>query len=200
MKTKKDFRTLNYSEFAFFKGCDTGEAKLIFSDILFPNDWHKLILIDGKKVYNPKYVNKSGNPKISAKDYIELHQLKIHFLINSNSHLDNTCQFEYLCDYYNNGIPLQKLREHSQNKTFLKALKFTGKNSIINEIINPEQLLKIQKTWLLSNTYMKNTWSKNCIEFIENTEWALAFLEVNMIYESEFLEQKRKLNPEKELA
>ena len=196
MKTKNDFKTLNYSEYAFFKGCDTGEAKLVFADLLFPNDWDKLVFIDGKKVYNPKYVNKSGNPKISANDYVELS--KLDFTITSNSLLDNTCQFKYLCDYYNNGLPLQKLREYSQNKTFIKALKFTGKNSVINKIINPEQLLKIQKTWLLSNTYMKNVWSKNCIDFIENNDWAFDFLEVNMITKEDYLEQKRRLNPEKE--
>lgn len=198
MKTKDDFKELNINDYAFFKGISVTDAKWVFADIIFPEGWHNLkpdAPFFGK---SNKYVNDKGVPKISTSEMVGYD--KFDFSMNSNSELDKKCQLTYLCNFYNNGIPLQKLREHSQNKTYIKALKFTGKNQVINAIINPNQLLKIQKTWLLSNVYMIKNWSKNCIEFIEHNDWAIGFLKVNMIPEDEYLTQKSRVNQKLESA
>jgi hypothetical protein len=37
-------------------------------------------------------------------------------------------------------------------------------------------------------------WSKNCIEFIAKTDWAIEFLKVNNISEDEISSQKERLS------
>jgi len=69
-------------------------------------------------------ISPKGLPKIKITDKITVS--KIDFKIKSNSNLEGKSRFEYLCDFYNKGIPLNTLREMSESKTFIKALKFTG--------------------------------------------------------------------------
>ncbi|MCT8340520.1 hypothetical protein MG296_10680 [Flavobacteriaceae bacterium TK19130] len=95
---------------------------------------------------------------------------------------------------YNKGIPLSKLQEYSENTAFIEALKFTGKHAIINDIINPEQLLKLQKTWLLKNVYFIKDWSEKCLKFIETTDWAADYLKENGFSEQDIEQQYEKLS------
>ena len=98
-------------------------------------------------------------------------------------------QMEYLCEFYNKGIPLSKLKEYSESTTFTKALKFTGKYLIVNDILRTDQLLKIQKTWLLKNTYYVKLWSVKTTEFINLNSWATDFLIGNGIDSTEINKQ-----------
>ncbi len=185
MKTKTDFKELNFNEYAFFKGCSTTEAKWEFADHVFPENW------EGEE----KYLTKTGSSKINKNDTVDYNSLD--FTIRSNSILEGKCQLGYLCDFYNKGVPLNTLRKYSENPTFVKALSFTGKNQVISDIINPEQLMKLQKTWLLKNVMMKNTLSDNTVKFIENNNWATSFLVSSDVVDEGFIAESKRLYHER---
>ena len=61
-------------------------------------------------------------------------------------------------------------------KLFIKALKFTGSNDILNHILNKEQYLKLQKTWLFANVFEPRYLNEKAALFIKNNEWAYDYL------------------------
>lgn len=178
MRTKKDFKQITYLEHAFFKGCGTSESKYLFADILFPEGWQ----------VDEQYLTKTGLPRIGKSDTID--RKLLDFTIRSNSRLDGKCQLEYLCDFYNKGIPLQKLREYSETKEFIKAIGFTGKNRVIGEILNPDQLRKLHQTWLLKNSYWSIT--EKAIEYEMRNDWALSYMYENGVDVERYEEAKSK--------
>ena len=163
MKTPNEITELNYNDVAFFKNEKTSEAKWDMAHFFY--DTHEMI---------EENLTKSGVPIISISNRVA----KEHFetKIRSCSELDGLNMIDYIIETYNKEIPTSTVKEFCESLAFSKALKFTGKHSIINEILNDEQLLKCQKYWLFKNTYNKNNWSKNCVSFINSNEWSVDFL------------------------
>ena len=83
---------------------------------------------------------------------------------------------DVVIDTYNKGISKSNLMEFSINKSFIKALEFTGTHKILNDILNREQLLILQKSWLRRNTYHVRVWTPKCIKFVLENDWAPEFL------------------------
>ena len=173
MKTFKEIKKLNFNDLAFFKGYSTTDAKWEIAPLL----------------YSPENIKttKKGSPIVGVSEFFDV--ANFDFSMRSNSKLDGQDQMEYLCEFYNKGIPLSKLKEYSENTTFTKALKFTGKYLIVNDILRTDQLLKIQKTWLLKNTYYVKLWSVKTTEFINLNSWATDFLISNGIDSTEINKQ-----------
>lgn len=167
MITYQEIPDLNFNEYAFFKGIPTTDAKWEFAHIIFPKDWLK------KDNYD-KYFTKSGNPKISVNDRVS--KDKFDFTMTSNSALDGTCQMKYLCEYYNKGVTIQKLSEFSQDSALNKAMRFSGKKSIVELILNSDQLNKLKKTWLFNGCYSSRQFTDNIVKFIMSNDWAKEFL------------------------
>lgn len=80
-------------------------------------------------------------------------------------------------------------------------MRFTGKYSIVNKILNSSQLRKVQGSWLIKNTYMVNRWSDKTIDFINKNKWCAEFLNLNLITNEEIESQIRmydmRKNPKK---
>ena len=163
MKTPKQITELNFNDIAFFNECSTSEAKWSMADFFYSPD---KLLDDG--------LTKSGTPKIKVTDLLPKSQFETQ--IRSNSNLEGENKIDYIIKTYNIGVPLNKLREWSENKVFIKALRFTGKYSIINTILNTDQILRVHKSWLLANTYDISYWSKNTVLFINSNKWANDYL------------------------
>jgi hypothetical protein len=164
MKTQNEITKLNFNDIAFFNEISTTDAKWSMAHHLFGSEKHL-----------EENLNKSGSPKISNKEYLD--KALFESEIKSNSELDGINRIDYTISIYNKGVNLNKLREFSETKAFINALKFTGKYTIINEILQDEQLLKLQKSWLLANTYLINRWSKNTVLFIKKYDWSIEYLE-----------------------
>lgn len=168
MKTYKDIKQINYNDLSFFKSIKIEEAKFFIASVL--------------EAYRPNSIefNKSGSPRVKVTDLIKVEDA--HLKINSCSNLDQKNLIEYYVNYFNNGVPIQKLREYSMNKQYIKALKFTGNHTIVNDILNRKQLRKLQETWLLKNCLFINRFSKNTVNFIiENESWSIEYLLNNNI-------------------
>ena len=193
MKTKNDFTELNYNEYAFFKGVSTTDAKWEFMVHIFKKDWWPKHEEAIKNKVASKYLTKAGNPRITAKDLVSIKDLDFTMRSNSPS-MDGKSRFEYLVDYYNKGIPLNSLREFSDKDGFIKAIRFTGKDTVINDILNPDQLIKLQKTWLLRS--FEHGILDTAIRFEDANEWASQYLYENGIDMDRFYKAKdRLLNP-----
>lgn len=155
MKTHKDIKNLNYNDIAFFTGKSVLDCKWLIAGIL-----------------NIEEVTAKGYPKIKITDTVP--KEKVDFTMRSNSLLDGEDQFEYLCNHYNKGTTINNLFNFSENKTFIKKIDFNGKHTILKDILNPDQSLKLQKTWLLKNlgNYRNNVLTDNAYKFIKKHEWA----------------------------
>ena len=154
---------INFNDYAFFKGVSVREAKWVFAEKLF------------KPENIEKNLTKSGVPIIKSDEYISIDDFD--FSMRANSKLEGKSVVKYLFSYYQKGVDMNKLREYSENKSFITALRFTGKHQIVNKMLNTAQLEKLQKTWLLKNIVYKNFYSDNTIKFIINNKWAMGFLE-----------------------
>lgn len=164
----KTITKLNYNDIAFFKGISTTDAKWKMAHHIFK---------DEDELY--KNLTKSGAPKISVKEYLDRSLFDKD--ISSCTVLDGCSEIDEIIKSYNKGIPLNNLRIYSETQSFIGALKFTGKHDILNRILNKEQLLKIQKTWLFKNCYNVHYWSKNTIGFIQSNKWSYEYLETQGI-------------------
>ena len=162
MKTPEQITKLTFNDLAFFRGITTTDAKWEMAHVIF------------KPEELEENLTKSGTPKITAKETVSKSDFETQ--IRSNSILDGKNNIDYLISVYNKGVDLNRLKEYSQNKAFIKALKFTGKNDILNSILNKEQYLKLQKTWLFINVYSVNNYSDKTIQFIKNNKWTLPYL------------------------
>lgn len=160
MKTSKDFTELDFNELAFFAGINAIDAKWEIASTIYPVD----------KIE----VNDKGTPKVTKKDVIKVE--KYDFKMKSNSVLEGKSRLIYLCDYYNKGTDNQHLKTYSESKTFVKAIAFTGTNSVLNEILNREQYLKLQKSWLFTNVYTNHYLTANAEKFIKKHKWAIEYL------------------------
>lgn len=174
MKTKDDIKDLNFQDYAFFKGVSLLDAKWVFASRLFTPENLE--------------TTKTGIPKITASDRLPVKDFD--FTMRSNSLLDGQCQLQYLCDYYNRGVAVSKIMEYSENKSFVKAMKFTGKDSIVNEILNRDQLLKIQKTWLLKNSFYSI--KEVAIKFEISHKWAAEYMTISGVDVDKYGDAKRK--------
>lgn len=155
MKTHNDLKELNYNDLSFFTGKPVLDCKWMIAEILKIDE-----------------VTAKGYPKVKISETVS--KDKVDFTMRSNSLLDGENQFEYLCNHYNKGTTINNLFNFSESKTFIKKIKFTGKHSVLNEILHPEQLLKLQKTWLLKNLgkYRNNVLTDDAYKFIKKHEWA----------------------------
>jgi len=163
MKTSEQITKLNFNDLSFFRNITATDSKWLIYNHYFKSEKD---LKDN--------LSATGKPKIGISDTVDKSAFETKMI--SNSHLDGKNNIDYHIDYYNNGVPLNTLREFSQNEPYRKALKFTGKKQILNDILKPSQLLQLQKTWLEANIYSKKTWSKQTALFIQNTEWAVGHL------------------------
>ena len=156
MQTFKQIKELNYNDISLFLDIPLYSAKF---------------LIEGERCLSNENFEKIT---IGIKDTIsvELVEKPIH----SNSDLDGKGTIETIVNMYNKYTPPSKMMEFGQNKAFIKAVKFTGKHTILNKIMNPEQLLKLQKIWLFANIYGKKRWSKNAAIFTRTNSWAKGYL------------------------
>ena len=179
LKTKNEVQQLNFNDLAFFMGISTSDAKWKMAHIFYNSD---------KEL--SKNLTKTGVPKISVNDYVSKSEFEKK--IKSSTELENKNHIDYHIDFFNKGVSHTKLSEYSQSKSFVKAIKFTGKSSILNDILNRDQMLLLQKRWILSNTYNVRTWSKKAMKFIEDNEWVKSYLNLNMDFDTEYIEQLRK--------
>ena len=165
MKTPKDIKELNINDLDFFEGISLSDAKWKMAKHYYTTDTETLVNL-----------TQAGIPKIPISFYIN--RLEFDKNIRSSSILDGLNTIDTIVKMYNKGIPLNTLREFSESKPFKKALKFTGKHSILNEILNRDNLRKLQKSWLLANCYCvsPNRRSNNTVKFIENNSWSNDFL------------------------
>lgn len=159
MKTYKNFENaeLNYEDLAFFLSIKTAEAKAIINNLL-------------NLGYTP-----AGKPVAKASDRIyaqDIPQLRIR----SNSNLDGKSRLKLICDAYNKGVSIGTLRDWSQNETYIKAVGFTGNMKPAAEILNPDQLRKLQKAWLVENVASNLHLTKQAEKFIKANDWAAEFL------------------------
>lgn len=161
MKTYDQIKTITFNDYAFFKGVSATEAKWAFAGILY------------SKVKDIP-LTKSGSPNINAKE--TLHKDQFDFTMKSNSELDKQDQMRYLCDFYNKGIPKEKLKMYAYNKSCIKSLKIIGKDSIVNQILNDDQYRILQKTWVLKGCYMKFRIDEKCLAFILKHDWTIEYL------------------------
>lgn len=197
MKRYIDISKITFQDYAFFKGVELAEAKWKFAEIINGPSakYATKAQIKAKNLKGYSEITESGTPCIPAKE--TLHKSKFDFSMISNSNLDGKCQMEYLCNYYNSGVPIQLLREFAENVGYKKALRFTGKRTIVNDILNEDQLKKLHQTWLFSNCYEVKFWSKAAIEFIESNVWARGYLIERGISEDIITDQiNRVKNPE----
>lgn len=179
MKTFEQIKTVNHNDISFFLGIPVIDAKFLIELEIFPLTHEK-----------------RGVVKIGINDRIET--MLVEKPIHSNSELDGKGTIETVVETYNKGVTPHKFMEFGQSAGFIKAIKFTGKYTILNEILNPEQLLKLQKIWLFSNVYNKKRWSKNASIFIRANIWAKVYLESRGI-QNVLQEVSNTLDTKKEL-
>ena len=179
LKTKNEIQQLNFNDLAFFMGISTSDAKWEMAHIFYASN---------KEILNN--LTKTGAPKISANDYVDKSQFEKK--IKSSTELDGKNHIDYHIDYFNKGVSRAKLSEYSKNKSFIKAIRFTGKSSILNDILNKDQMLLLQKTWILNNTLYVRTWSKKAMKFIQDNEWVKTYLKEFMDFNEKYAEQLQK--------
>jgi hypothetical protein len=131
MKTPERIKKLNFNDVAFFTEKTVTDAKWDMAHHLFKPE-------EIKDNLTSAYI-----PAIKISDMVDKSAFETK--IKSNSNLEGRNRIDYIIETYNKGVPLNTLRSYAENPLFIKALKFTGKNSILNDILNTEQLLKIQK-------------------------------------------------------
>ena len=158
MQIFKQIKQVNHNDISFFLGIPVIDAKFLIKSEIFP-----LSHLKGQKV------------RIGIKDYIDVSLVEKP--IRANSKLDGKGTIETVVNIYNKGVTPHKFMEFGQNPVFIKAIKFTGKSTIVNEILNSEQYEKLQRIWLFSNVYGKKRFSKNASIFIRTNEWAKEYLE-----------------------
>lgn len=163
MKTFKQIQELDYNDLAFFTGLSPGDSKWEIAANL------------GKKE-----ITLSGIPVIGKEDTIK--PCHYNFTIRSNSRLEGKNKMKYLVKYYNKGTHMHQLMEFSQNETFIKALEFTGKYKILNDILNRKQYLKLQKSWIKSHLLLTNNHvSAKAQKFIKRHSWSRKYLKEQLI-------------------
>ena len=158
MKTFKKIKQVNHNDISFFLGIPVIDAKFLIECEIFPLSQQKR-----EKV------------SIGIKDYVDVNLIEKP--IHSNSKLDGKGTIETVVETYNKGVTPHKFMEFGQNPVFIKAIKFTGKSTIVNEILNTEQYEKLQRIWLFSNVYGNPRFSKNAAIFIATNTWAKEYLE-----------------------
>lgn len=160
MKTYNEIKYLNYQDLAFFSGQSVTDCKFYIAAML-----------------GIKEKNKAGIPKVKISDKIE--RDKVDFTLRSNSELEGADRMKYLCDFYNRGVDPATFMKFGENETFKKHLKFTGVNSILNEILNSDQLRKLQKKWLFANVYGKqrDKIGAKAESFLKQNQWASELVE-----------------------
>jgi len=176
IQTPKKVSKLNFNDLAFLTNKSTSEAKWDMANYLFSSDEEL-----------SENLTKSGIPKVSVNEYLDKSLFETR--IKSCSRLDGLNSIDYIIKTYNNGITIDRLQKYSETPAFQKALKFTGKFTILNNILNKDQLLKLQKSWIYKNTYLIHNWSDNCISFIKENDWSVEFLKSKMIDENEIIKQ-----------
>ena len=155
MKTYNDYKVLNWKELAFFAGITPAKAKHEIASKLFANEQVEF--------------TKAGVPKVKITDVI--HASSYDFSMRSNSKLDSMCRLKYLCDYYNNGTDINRLREYSENPAYIKAIAFSGINTPLNDILNTEQLKKLQKSWFVSHMRGRKYMTSRAKKFLKENPW-----------------------------
>lgn len=160
IKKPAEIEKLNFNDVAFFFNESSGDAK-----------WRIAPFIFGSPKILENNLTKSGVPKISSKEFVFKKDIDIK--IKSCSALDGLNMIDYTIETYNKGIPADRLIKYKDNSTFAKALKFTGKYSILNDILNKEQFLTLKKSWLLQSLYSNNTF----INFQAKNDWAAGFVQ-----------------------
>lgn len=163
MKTPEQITKLNFNDIAFFKNISTNDAKWIIAPYIYESE---------EDIY--ENTTNSGVPKVSKNDFISKNAVETK--IKSCTNLEGRPLIDFTIKTYNENIPLGQLQLFSLKKTFIKALKFTGKHTILNDILNKEQLLKLEKFWLLKNTIYKDNWSEKTILFIGLNTWSFDYL------------------------
>ena len=179
MKTFKQIKQVNHNDISFFLGIPVIDAKFLIKCKIFPLSQSK-----GEKV------------SIGIKDYVDVNLIEKP--IHANSKLDGKGMIETVVNTYNKGVTPHRFMEFGQNPVFINAIKFTGKSTIANEILNTEQYEKLQRIWLFSNVYDKKRFSKNAATFIRTNEWAKEYLESRGIQDideqvSKTLDTKKEL-------
>lgn len=176
MKTFKDLTHLNYQQIAFFKNIPIVDAK-----------WEvvKALKIKSKDLK----VSKKRVPRIKMTDIVPSNA--IDFKIKSNSSLEGENRLEYLTNYYNKGVDMQTLKFLGEHTAFIKKIKFIGKHKILEDILNPDQLKKLQQIWLFANCYNKKKFSKEAVAFINNHDWAAKYLESKGVFEKKTISHEQ---------
>ena len=184
LKTPNEIQKLNYNDVAFLTNKSTSEAKWDMSTYIYKSE---------DEIY--ENLTKTGVPKIGINDLVDKSDFETK--IKSCSALDGLNSIDHLIETHNKGIPTSGLLKFSENPTFRKAIKFTGKYSILNDILNREQFLKLQKSWLFNQTYGKDRFSDKTIKFIITNDWSTEYLTDKGISHDIITEQIEKYNESK---
>ena len=122
MKTYKDFKELDYMELSFFAGISIEEAK----------DFISIHFLKWDRPITKKH-------KIPVEDY--------NFTWKTNTSMGDVNKMKMICDSYNKGVSLGKLREFGENEEYIAKGKFTGRYEVLNYILNREQYNFLKKKW-----------------------------------------------------
>ena len=160
MKTYQEIEYVNYQEISFLRGVSMIEAKNIISNCL--------------EIEKPKI--KDAVAIFKAEKYLRSH----------DDRYDGKGVMQVVVEHYNRGLTSLELQKFANNRAFIGALSFKGRHSILNAILNPDDLLSLQKEWLLKLCDSgKNLVSlkarKNLANFVNDNLWALPFLQENKL-------------------
>ena len=151
MKNHQELTELNFQAVMFFLGKTTEQAKELIYQKGFPT-----CVAAGEKV------------KITPSQMAPLKELEVK-ITSVYPEFDGKGKIEITVEAYNKGVSMAQLKKWSENKGYIKSLKFTGKESILNEILNEEQYKKLQVLWAFAAVYPVAHYTKRQAIFIRTT-------------------------------
>lgn len=181
-KSDMKIKELNYNDLAFFAGIEVREAKEYIAD----------------KLHIKERSEKTGVPKVKRTDMIKA--FEYDFVIRSSTTLDGKNRMDYLMSYYGKeNFDPNVIEKFRKTVAYRKAMRFTGKNTILNKIINPNILKYLQTSWLTKNV-KRVQWSEKALIFIrENREFSYDVI-LKLGITDEQIEEQMKFIEEKESA
>ena len=151
MKTYQELKEINYQAVMFFLGKTTEQAK-------------ELIYQKG----SPTCAASGEKVKITPSHTAFIKDLEVP-LRSVYPQFDGKGMIEVMIEQHNKGVSMAQLKKWAESKTCIKSLKFTGKESILNEILNADQYFKLQTSWAFAAVYAVKHLTKRQAVFIRTT-------------------------------
>ena len=151
MKTYKELTELNFQAVMFFLDKTIVQAKEIIYEKGFP-----------------AYYNSGEEVKITPSQKAPLKDIEV-LVTSVFPQFNGKGKIEISVDMFNKGVSMARLKKWAENKAYIKSLKFTGKESILNEILNADQYFKLQISWAFAAVYAVRHLTKRQAIFIRTT-------------------------------